>query len=53
MQIKEDKQLVELMESVDHMSGKFNDFEKERKEKEKLMSNLKEISSLKRRFENL
>ena len=53
MQIKEDKQLVELMELVDYMSGKFNDFKKERKEKEKLMSNLKEISSLKGRFENL
>ena len=34
MQIKGDKELVELTESVQHMSDKFNDFEKDRKEKE-------------------
>ena len=54
MQIKRDKQLAELMESVQHMSHKFNDSEKNRKEKEEIISNLKEeVSTLKGRFEAL
>ena len=47
MQIKRDKQLAELMESVQHVSHKFDDFEKNRKEKEGIISNLKEeVSTL-------
>ena len=54
MQIKRDKQLAELMESVQHMSHKFDDSEKNRKEKEEIISNLKEeVSTLKGRFEAL
>ena len=48
MQIKRDKQLAELMESVQHMSHKFDDSVKNRKEKEEIISNLKEeVSTLK------
>ena len=54
MQIKGDKQLAELMESVQHMSDKFDDFEKDRKAKEEIINNLKEeVSTLKGRVETL
>ena len=54
MQIKGDKQLAELMESVQHMSDKFDDFGKDRKEMEKTINNLKgEVSTLKGRVETL
>ena len=39
MQIKGDKQLAELTESVQHMSDKFDDFEKDRKENEETIKN--------------
>ena len=42
MQIKGDKQLAELTESVQHMADKFDEFEKDRKEKEEIINNLKE-----------
>ena len=48
------KQLAELMESVQHMSDKFDDFAKDRKEKEEIINNLKEeVSTLKGRVETL
>ena len=48
MQIKKDKLLAELAESVQHMSDKFDDFEKDRKEKAGIINNLKEkVSTLK------
>ena len=54
MQIKRDNQLAELMESVQHMSHKFDDSVKNRKEKEEIISNLKEeVSTLKGSFEAL
>ena len=54
MQIKGDKQLAELTESFQHMSNKFNDFEKDREEKEEIINNLKEeVSTLKDRVETL
>ena len=40
MQIKGDKQFAELTESVEHMSSKFNDLERYRKEKEEIINNL-------------
>ena len=39
MQIKGDKQLAELTESVQHMSDKFDDFKKDRKENEETIKN--------------
>ena len=39
MQIIGDKQLAELTESVQHMSDKFDDFEKDRKENEETIKN--------------
>ena len=42
MKIKGDKQLVDLTQSVRLMSEKFDDFEKDRKEKEKLINSLKQ-----------
>ena len=54
MQIKGDKQLAELAESVQHMSEKLDDFEKDRKEKEEIINNFKEeVSTLKGRVESL
>lgn len=54
MQIKGDIQFTELKESVQHMSDKFDDFEKDRKEKEELINNLKEgLITLKGRVETL
>ena len=47
MKIKGNKQLVNLTQSVRFMSEKFDDFEKDRKEKEKLINSLKqEINGL-------
>ena len=54
MQIKGDKKLAELTESVQHISDKFDDFEKDRMEKEEIINNLeKEVSTLKGRDEIL
>ena len=54
MQIKGDIQFIELTESVQHMSDKFDDFEKDRREKEELINNLKEgLITLKGRVETL
>lgn len=53
-QIKGDKQLEDLTLSVKTMSDKFDEFEKDRKEKEKIIKGLKqEVSSLKERVEEL
>ena len=47
LKIKGNKQLVNLTQSVRFMSEKFDDFEKDRKEKEKLINSLKqEINGL-------
>ena len=48
LQIKGDKQLAELAESVQHMSDRFDDLEKDRKEKEKIINELKEEDLRKR-----
>ena len=54
MQIKGDKQIEELKSSVEVMSDKFDEFEKDRKEKEKLINGLQnEVSSLKERIDLL
>ena len=37
MHIKDEKQLVDLVESVKFMSSKFDELEKDRKEKEKII----------------
>ena len=42
MKIKGDKQLVDLTQPVRLMSEKFDDFEKDCKEKEKLINSLKQ-----------
>ena len=42
MQIKGSKQLAEITESVQHMSDKLDDVEKNAKEKEEIINNLKE-----------
>ena len=47
MQIKGDKQLADLTQLIKLMLEKFNEFEKDRKEKEKLISSLKQdVNSL-------
>ena len=47
MYIKGEKQLVDLVESVKFMSSKFDELENNRKEKEKIINNLKdEVSYL-------
>ena len=54
MKIEGDKQLAELTESVQHMSDKFDDFEKDRKRKKEVINNLKEeVSTLEGRVETL
>ena len=54
MQVKEDEQLVELTESIQHMFNKLGDFVKYREEKAKLIQNLKEeVSTLKERLETV
>ena len=48
MEIKRDKQLEELKSSVEVMSDKFDEYKKDRKEKEKVINGLQiEVSSLK------
>ena len=42
MQIKSNKRLAEITESVRHMSDKFDDFERDTKEKKEIINNLKE-----------
>ena len=47
MHIKGEKQLVDLEESVKFITSKFDELEKDRKEKEKIINNLKgEVSYL-------
>ena len=54
MQIKGDKQLADLTESVKLMSKKFDQFEKDRKEKEKIINSLKqEVNGLKESVKSL
>ena len=54
MQIKGDKQLAELKESVQHMSDKFDEFEKDRNENKEIINSLKEkVSILKGRVDTL
>ena len=54
MRIKGDKKRAELTESIQHLSDKFDDFEKDRNEKEKIINNLKEeVSTLKGSVETL
>ena len=54
MQIKGDKQLEELKSSVEVMSDKFDEYEKDCKEKEKIINGLQnEVSFLKERTDLL
>ena len=47
MHIKDKKQLIDLAESVKFITSKFDELEKDRKEKEKIINNLKgEVSYL-------
>ena len=47
MHIKGEKQLIDLAESVQFITSKFDELEKDRKEKEKIINNLKgEVSYL-------
>ena len=48
MQIKGDKQLIKLASSVEFLTSKFDELEKERQEKDELINSLQiEVSSLK------
>ena len=48
MQIKDDKQLIDLTSSVEFLTSKFDELERENKGKDKLISSLQiEVSSLK------
>ena len=50
--IKDEKQLLDLTESINFMTKKFNDYEKDRAEKEKLIKDLpEEVSSLENEHE--
>ena len=54
MQIKGDKKYDDLTQSVKLMSEKFDEFERDRKEKEKIINSLKqEVNSLKERVKSL
>ena len=54
MQIKGDKQLIDLTSSVEFLTSKFDELEKERKEKDELINSLQiEVSSLKVEVKNL
>ena len=53
MQIKGDKQLANLTQSVKIMSEKFDEFEKDPKEKEKINSLKQEVNGLMERVESL
>ena len=48
MQIKDDKQLIDLTSSVEFLTSKFDELERENKDKDKLINSLQiEVSSLK------
>ena len=52
--IKGEKQLLDLTESINFMTRKIDDYEKDRAEKEKLIKDLREeLSSLKNEYEQL
>ena len=52
--IKDEKQLLNLIESINSMRKKIDDYEKDRSEKEKLIKGLREeVSSLKNEHEQL
>ena len=54
MQIKGDKQLINLTFSVEFLTTKFDELEKERKEKDELINSLQvEVSSLKVEVKNI
>ena len=54
MQIKGDKQLIDLTSSVEFLTSKFDELERERKEKDELINSLQiEVSSLKVEVKNL
>ena len=54
MQIKGDKQLIDLSSSVEFLTTKFEQLEKERKEKDELINSFQiEVSSLKVEVKNL
>ena len=54
MHIKGENQLVELAESVKFMTSKFDELDKDRNEKEKIINNLKgEVSYLSEKLEKL
>ena len=54
MQIKGNKQLIDLTSSVEFLTTKFDELEKERKEKDELINSLQiEVSSLKVEVKNL
>ena len=54
MQIKGDKQLIELTPSVEFLTSKFDELEKKRKEKDELINILQVgVSSLKVEVKNL
>ena len=54
MQIKVDKQLIELTSSVEFLTSKFDKLEKEREEKDELINSLQiEVPSLKVEVKNL
>ena len=54
MQIKGNKQLIELTSSVEFLAPKFDELEKERKEKDELINSIQiEVSSLKVEVKNL
>ena len=54
MQIKGDKQLIDLTSSVEFLTSKFDEIERERKEKDELINTFQiEVSSLKVEVKNL
>ena len=54
MQIKGDKQLIDLTSSMEFLTSKFDELERERKEKDELINSLQiEVSSLKVEVKNL
>ena len=54
MQIKGEKQLNDLTSSVEFLAAKFDEIEKERKEKDELINSLQiEVSSLKVKVKSL
>ena len=54
MQIKGDKQLIDITSSVEFLTSQFDELEKERKEKDELINSLQiEVSSLKVEVKNL